>query len=188
MPSISEPAALTALRADTRLAWLSAFAVGIHLLEAALPPVLPGVKPGLANVVAVAARCLWGWSTAAWVTGLRVLVGSFFLGTLFAPAFWLSLGGALAALAALAAGALVPGRGLGPVGYSVLAGLAHVSGQLLVAYALFVRHPGLLALGPVLAVAAVATGTLNGLVARAVVRAWQPHAGPDEVERHRAGS
>jgi heptaprenyl diphosphate synthase len=173
MPSISEPAALTALRTDTRLAWLAAFAVGIHLLEAALPPVLPGLKPGLANVVAVAARCLWGWATAAWITVLRILVGSFFLGTLFAPAFWLSLGGGLGALAALAAGGLLPGRGLGPVGFSLLASLAHVSGQLLVAYGLFIRHPGLLALAPLLAVGAVATGTLNGWVAQAVVRSWQ---------------
>jgi heptaprenyl diphosphate synthase len=179
MPSITEaalaePTALTRLRRDTRLAWLAAFAVALHLLEAALPPILPGVKPGLANVITVAALCLWGWRTAALVTLLRVLVGSIFLGTLLSPAFWLSLGGATAALAAMAAGTALPGRGLGPVGYSLLAGVAHIGGQLLVAYTLFIQHAGLWALAPVLGLAAAITGTVNGLAAYSLVRDWGP--------------
>ena len=173
-----EPAALTALRRDTHLAWLAAFAVALHLLEAALPPLVPGIKPGLANVITVAALCLWGWRTAAAVTLLRVLVAAIFLGTLLSPAFWLSLGGAVAALAALGLGAALPGRGLGPVGYSVVAALAHIGGQLGVAYALFIQHAGLLVLAPVLAVGAAATGTLNGLAAYLLVREWQTEA-PD---------
>jgi heptaprenyl diphosphate synthase len=173
---LTEPAALTRLRRDTRLAWLAAFSVALHLLEAALPPVLPGIKPGLANVITVAALCLWGWRTAALVTLLRVLVGAIFLGTLLSPAFWLSLGGAAAALAALGAGTALPGRGLGPVGYSVVAGLAHIGGQLLVAYALFIQHPGIWALAPVLGLAAAVTGTINGLAAYTLVREWDPDA------------
>lgn len=181
MPSITdtkEPPALTALRRDTRLAWLAAFAVALHLLEAAVPPVLPGLKPGLANLVTVATLCLWGWRTAALVTLLRVLVSAILLGTLLSPGFWLSAGGAAAALGALALGTLLPGRGLGPVGYSVVAALAHIGGQLGVAYALFIQHAGLLVLAPVLAVGAAATGTLNGLAAYLLVREWQTEA-PD---------
>lgn len=171
-PGLAEPAALTALRRDIRLAWLAAFAVALHLLEAALPPLIPGIKPGLANVITVGALCLWGWRTAVMVTLLRVLVGAIFLGTLLSPAFWLSLGGALAALAALGAGAALPGRGLGPVGYSVVAAVAHIGGQLLVAYALFIQHAGLFVLAPVLGLGAAATGTFNGLAAWLLVREW----------------
>ncbi|HKJ70964.1 MAG TPA: Gx transporter family protein [Gammaproteobacteria bacterium] len=178
MPSTTEPAAgrqppaLAALRRDAHLAWLAAFAVALHMLEAALPPIVPGIKPGLANVVSVAALCLWGWRTAAVVSLLRVLVAAILLGTLLSPAFWLSLGGALAALAALGAGAALPGRGLGPVGYSVVAALAHIGGQLVVAYALFVQHAGLFVLAPVLGLGAAATGTFNGLAAYLLVREW----------------
>ncbi|MFA9459435.1 Gx transporter family protein [Thiohalorhabdus methylotrophus] len=181
MPSITEgalrePPALSRLRRDTHLAWMAAFAVGLHLLEAALPPIIPGLKPGLANVVTVTALCLWGWRTAAMVTLLRVVVAAIFLGTLLAPGFWLSLGGALAALAALALGSLLPGRGLGPVGYSVLAAVAHIGGQLAVAYALFVQHAGLFALVPILGPGAAITGTINGLAAYALVQEWESRA------------
>ena len=189
MPSITdtkEPPALTALRRDTRLAWLAAFAVALHLLEAAVPPVLPGLKPGLANLVTVATLCLWGWRTAALVTLLRVLVSAILLGTLLSPGFWLSAGGAAAALGALALGTLLPGRGLGPVGYSLVAAIAHISGQLLVAYALFIQHAGILAVAPVLGLGAAATGTVNGLAAHLLVREWEgataapaAHAGGD---------
>jgi heptaprenyl diphosphate synthase len=171
---LAEPAALTRLRREVRLAWLAAFAVALHLLEAALPPVLPGIKPGLANVITVAALCLWGWRTAALVTLLRVVVGAIFLGTLLSPAFWLSLGGAGAALAAMGLGRALPGRGLGPVGYSVVAGMAHIGGQLLVAYALFIQHAGLWALAPILGLAAAVTGTVNGIAAYALVNEWEP--------------
>ncbi|KPV41475.1 hypothetical protein AN478_02585 [Thiohalorhabdus denitrificans] len=170
----TEPTALTRLRRDTHVAWMAAFAVGLHLLEAALPPLLPGLKPGLANVVTVAALCLWGWRTAALITLLRVVVGAIFLGTLLAPGFWLSLGGALAALAALALGTLLPGRGLGPVGFSVLAAVAHIAGQLGVAYALFIQHAAILALVPILGLGAAITGTINGLAAYTLVREWEP--------------
>ena len=186
MPSTTEaarrePAALAALRRDTHLAWLAAFAVALHLLEAALPPLIPGIKPGLANVITVAALCLWGWRTAALVSLLRVLVGAIFLGSLLSPAFWLSLGGALAARGALGAGYALPGRGLGPVGYSVVAAVAHIGGQLLVAYALFVQHAGLLVLAPVLGLAAAATGTFNGLAAYLLVRECDTERSPGDV-------
>lgn len=184
MPSTTdqgEACPLEALRRDLRVAWLAAFAVAVHLLEAALPPVLPGVKPGLANVVTVAALCLWGWRTAATVTLLRILVASILLGTLLSPAFWLSLGGGIAALAVLGLGETLPGRGLGPVGYSVIAAVAHISGQILVAYGLFVHHSGILALIPLLGPAAAVTGTLNGLAAFLLVREWR------DQERHGEG-
>lgn len=176
MPSITDPhgpPALAALHQDLQVAWLAAFAVALHSLEAALPPLIPGIKPGLANVITVSALCLWGWRTAVTVTLLRVVVASILLGTLLSPAFWLSLGGALAAVAAMGLGRTLPGRGLGPVGYSVVAAVAHIGGQLLVAYGLFVHHSGLLALLPLLGLGAALTGTLNGLAAFLLVQEWQ---------------
>lgn len=173
MPSITEPAELTRLRQDTRLAWLAAFAVALHLLEAALPPVIPGLKPGLANVVTVSALCLWGWRTAAIVSLLRVVVASLLLGTLLSPAFWLSLGGAAGALIALGLGSTMPAIRFGPVGYSLLAALGHIGGQLGVAYLLLIQHAGIWALAPILAGGAVITGTVNGLASHLLVRDWQ---------------
>ena len=61
--------------------WLAALAITIHILESAVPTPLPGIKPGLANVVTVITLALFGWRIAAWVTLLRVLAASLLTGT-----------------------------------------------------------------------------------------------------------
>ena len=88
---------------------LVALGLAVHQAEAALPPLLPGVKPGLANVFGLVAFVALGWRDAAAVTLLRVFLGGLFSG--LGLAFLCSLGGSLAALAALALlGRFVPDR------------------------------------------------------------------------------
>lgn len=161
-------------RDDHVIAWLAALAITIHILESALPSPIPGVKPGLANVVTLVVLLRYGMRAAAWVTVLRVMAGSLLLGTFLSPAFVLSLSGAVAALAALAIGhgisRRIPAWALGPVGFSVLAALAHMTGQFYVAYRLFVPHEGLFHLLPILLVIAVVFGAVSGILAHAVLK------------------
>ncbi|WP_435103047.1 Gx transporter family protein [Arhodomonas sp. AD133] len=158
---------LTASREDVRIAALAALAVAIHALEAQLPSPVPGIKPGLANVITVFAVCCYGWRTAAWVAGLRVLAGSLVVGSFLSPGFMLSAAGTTAAVLALGAGHRIPRTG--PLGYSVLAACAHMGGQFLLAWWLLVPHPALLYLLPWLMTAAVAFGAVNGIIAGAVL-------------------
>lgn len=165
---------LTSTREDHLIAWLTALAITIHIAESVLPSPLPGIKPGLANVITIAVLMRYGWRMAAWVSLLRVLVGSLLLGTFLSPTFMLSLAGALCSVAILglayAAMKLVPGRGLGALGYSVLAAMAHMAGQFWTAYVLFIPHPGLLQLLPVLMTAAVIFGVVSGMISDAMLR------------------
>ncbi|NIP71712.1 MAG: Gx transporter family protein [Gammaproteobacteria bacterium] len=161
---------LTATREDHLVAWLAALAIAIHVAEAALPSPLPGVKPGLANVVTIAVLVCFGWRLAAWVSMLRILAGSLLIGTFLSPTFLLSFAGAVASVAVLGVAVHLPGRGFGPVGYSVLAGMAHMGGQFTLAYWLLIPHPGLLALLPVLMTASVFFGVVNGIIVRILVR------------------
>ena len=61
---------------DHRIARLTAAAIAIALVESAVPSPLPGVKPGLANIVTLLVLLRYDWATAAWVTLLRVLAVS----------------------------------------------------------------------------------------------------------------
>ncbi|MDO9371877.1 MAG: Gx transporter family protein [Gammaproteobacteria bacterium] len=63
----------------------------------------------------------------------------------------------------------LPGAGLSALGYSVLAALAHMAGQFAVAYTLFIPHPALLHLLPVLMSAAVIFGAVSGIIAQAML-------------------
>lgn len=150
---------------DHRIARLAAFAIGLSLAEAALPSPLPGVKPGLANIITLLVLQRFGWRAAAWVTLLRVVAGSLLLGTFLSPGFALSFSGALLSLIVLGAACRLPASLFGPVTHSILAAFAHIAAQLAVVYFWLIPHAGVLYLAPVFAVAALLFGIVNGLVA-----------------------
>lgn len=83
---------LTLTADDHRIARLTAAAIAIALVESAVPSPLPGVKPGLANIITLLVLLRYDWVTAAWVTLLRVLAVSLLIGQFLAPGFVLSLG------------------------------------------------------------------------------------------------
>ena len=150
---------------DHRIARYAAAAIMLSLAEAAIPSPLPGVKPGLANIITLVVLARHGWAAAAWVTLLRVVAGSLLLGQFLGPGFFLSLSGALASLGLLAVARHLPPRWFGPVSQSLLASFAHIGGQLLLARLWLVPHDGLLYLLPFFAVAALVFGLANGLAA-----------------------
>lgn len=149
---------------DRRIARLAAIALGLTLAEAAIPSPVPGVKPGLANIVVLLVLLQYGWRAAAWVSGLRVLAGGLLLGTLFAPGFWLSAAGALASLSVLAAARHLPSRHFGPVSLSVLAAFGHIGGQLALVGLWLLPGAAAIKLMPVFAAAALIFGAVNGLI------------------------
>ena len=157
-------------RDDHRIAWLTALAITIHIAESALPSPLPGVKPGLANVITVAVLILFGWRIAAWVNLLRVLASSLLIGTFLSPTFMLSLSGALASTITLALLSQLPGRGCSPIGYSVAAAMTHTMAQFWIAYWLFIQHEGLFYLLPLLMTAALVFGMVSGIIVFAMLK------------------
>jgi heptaprenyl diphosphate synthase len=150
---------------DRRVAALAAAAIGLTLAEAAIPLPLPGVKPGLANIVTLVVLYRYGWRMAAWVAGLRIVAGALALGQFLTPAFLLSLSGGVTSLLVLAVAVRLPARAFGPVGLSLLAAFAHIGAQLLVVDVWLMPGASLLALLPLFLTAAWITGLANGLAA-----------------------
>lgn len=159
---------------DRRIARLAALAIGLTLAEAAIPSPIPGVKPGLANIVILLVLLQYGWRAAAWVSALRVLAGGLLLGSLFAPGFWLSAAGALASLLVLGLVRYLPSRHFGPVSLSVLAAFGHIGGQLTLAGTWLLPGAAVLKLLPVFAAAALVFGAVNGVVVARLLAAPAP--------------
>ena len=150
---------------DRRVARYAAAAIALTVAEAAIPTPLPGIKPGLANIVVLVVMARHGWREAAWVSLLRVVAGSLLVGQFLAPGFFLGLTGALLSLAVLAVANLLPRRWFGPVSQSILAAFAHIGGQVLLARLWLVPHDGVFYLVPVFAFFALIFGIVNGLIA-----------------------
>jgi len=75
---------------------LTALALGIHALEAQVPLLFPGVKPGFANAISLGALVLLGWKNALGITLLRIFASFLLGGNLFA--FACSFAGGMASL------------------------------------------------------------------------------------------
>lgn len=149
---------------DRRIAGLAAIAIGLTLAEAALPSPIPGIKPGLANIVILLVLLQHGFKTAAWVSVIRLLAGSLLLGSFLSPGFWLAASGTAASLLMLSITQHLPGKLFGPVSLSILTAFSHIGGQLLLAWAWLLPSSGIVALLPVFALAALIFGAANGLV------------------------
>ncbi len=168
MPTTSD-SELTPTSEDHRIARWAALAIALSITEAAIPLPIPGVKPGLANIVVLWVAWLYGWRDAAWVALLRVFAASLALGQFLGPGFFLALSGSMASLAALALALQLPRNWFGPVTASLLMAWAHILGQLLLARAWLVPHDGLWYSLPVFLTTATAFGLANGLIVAALL-------------------
>ena len=180
MATIPSSIELEVTAEDRRVVRLSLAAIGLAMLEAGLPSPIPGVKPGLANIVILLVAARYGLRCAAWVSLLRVVAVAMLFGNLFAPGFWLSFSGASGALLALALVRFLPARWFGMVSASILTALAHVASQLVCAYLFFVPSTAVFKLMPAFASVAVVFGSVNGILA-----AWLQQADPASVRQPR---
>lgn len=149
---------------DHHIAKLAAFAIALHMIEAVIPSPLPGVKPGIANIITLFVLYQYGFATAAWVSILRVFASSLLLGQFLSPTFALSLGGASLSLGILWLAMRLPKYYFGPVSLSILAAFGHIAGQLIIVRLWLIPHAGISYLIPIFATAALFFGLINGLI------------------------
>ena len=155
---------ITTTAEDHHIAKLTALAIGLHLLEAVFPSPLPGVKPGIANIVTLYVLYQYDFATAAWVSLLRVFASSLLLGHFLSPTFVLSLSGAIFSLSALFLAQRLPKQYFSVISLSVIAAFAHIAGQLIVVRFWLIPHAGVSYLIPIFALAALIFGVINGVI------------------------
>lgn len=159
-------------REDAVIASFAALAIGIHVIESMLPSPIPGIKPGLANIITLLVFAVYGFNAASWVSILRVVVGSLIVGTFLSPTFALSFSGAVASLLMLYAcdhfNRHLHNEKLGLLGIAILMSLSHMATQFIVVYIFFIPHKALLDILPIMMTAALVFGAVNGVIAQKV--------------------
>ena len=124
-----------------------------------IPLGIPGVKPGFANIVIVWALYSLGPWEALMINGMRIFLSGFLFGN-FSMILY-SLAGAAVSFLCMC---LAKKSGLfSMTGVSMIGGVMHNMGQLLVAMAVL-ETISLVYYGPVLLAAGVITGLLIGIV------------------------
>ncbi len=149
---------------DKQIARWTVLAIGLHMVEAAFPSPLPGVKPGVANIVVLYVLQRYGYGSAVWVSLLRVFASSLLLGHFLSPTFFLSLVGAVASLAVLGLMQKLPSRYFSVVSHSIVAAIAHVLGQIALVFVWLIPTAKVFVLLPPLMLMAIVFGLINGLI------------------------
>ncbi len=157
-----------------RLSILVAGASVLQVAESLLPHPLPGVRLGLANIITVIAMVYIGPGSAIQLAVLRTLISSMVLGTFLTPTFVLSFsGGVVSAVVMVLLYRFSHGGGpfrFSLIGISVGGAVSHILTQVALVYLLFIRSSGVLLLWPWLALSAVVTGVVTGMIAVQAVR------------------
>lgn len=114
------------------LALLTALALIIFVVELQLPPLtpIPGIKPGLANIVTVFAVYRYRAGEAALILLARIILGTLFSGNMMAIMYSLA-GGALCLLGMLLLKRVIPQKHMWLC--SVFGAVLHNAGQVAVA-------------------------------------------------------
>ncbi|MBI5665939.1 MAG: Gx transporter family protein [Nitrospirae bacterium] len=156
------------------IALLSAYAVGLHSIEALIPTPVPWLRLGLANIITLTTLYLYGLRAGMIVTLTRVVIRSLLAGTFLGPAFAMSLGGGIASTLVMWGLKAIFGRLLSPVSVSIFGALTHNITQLFLAYLLFVRRiEAILIVSPVILGAGLLTGIFNGIVTNMIIKKIQ---------------
>lgn len=140
-------------------------ALALSYIESILPAwilvPLPGVKPGLANIVMVLLVRRGYVADAAAVSFARICLSALLFGG--PVSYFISLAGGAAAFLAMCLCAFALGKFVGPLGTSVMSAAAHNVGQL-VAVSALMSPSAAIAYLPVLLFASLFTGTITGII------------------------
>ena len=149
---------------DHQIAKLSAIAVALSLIEFFFPSPIPGVKPGIANIIILYTIFKFDLRMGIWVSLIRVFVTSILLGTFLSPTFFLSLSGALFSLFSLLIFRNLSSKYFSLISFSLTASLAHIAGQFMIVRFWIIPHNGIFYLLPIFIISAFIFGLVNALV------------------------
>ncbi|MCF7920935.1 MAG: Gx transporter family protein [Candidatus Cloacimonetes bacterium] len=146
------------------LAFFTAFAITIYVLETLIPKPLPFLKLGLANVVVL--LLLWkGNSLAGFIVLLsKCILGGIFTATLLSPMTIISLGAGFAAFGAMYLSLRLK-SGLSLLGTSILGATLHNLVQLAIVNGLLLHSTAAWKLLPLLLILGIFTGLITGYLA-----------------------
>ena len=148
---------------------LLAATIVIAILESFIPSfVIPGIKLGFANIVILVTLYELGILEAVFINVVRVLVVSLVRGTFLSMGFFMSLTGAFMSLGIMILFYLVIKK-FSIIGVSVIGALFHVFGQIIIAM-IYMSSVYVIYYLPIIAFAAVITGTIVGIIAKAIIK------------------
>jgi uncharacterized membrane protein len=146
------------------LAFFTALAVSIFVLENLLPRPFPFMKLGLANIIVLFVLVRSGYPSALVITISKTLIGGLFSGLLLSPTTLLSISGSFVAVSImyLLLRLKIP---LSLIGISLSGAVFHNLTQLIIVRMILIRENSIFYLTPLMIVLGIITGIFTGYIA-----------------------
>ncbi len=152
----------------TKLAFFTAFAITIYVVENFIPKPLPFIKFGLANIVILVLLFAYNFKFALIVAVSKTLIGGFFSGTLLSPTTVLSLSGSICSLLIMFL-FLQTKINFSIIGISILGAIFHNLAQISAVRFFLIKENSIFYLVPVLILMGIVTGIITGYLAHLLI-------------------
>ncbi|NLC42885.1 MAG: Gx transporter family protein [Clostridiales bacterium] len=150
------------------MALLISMALVLHYFEHFIPPLAPGAKLGLANIVTMVCLNMFGFGEAMTVVLIRSVLGPMLGGS--PTGIMYSLAGGILSCVIMAIMYYRFNKYFSLLGISVAGAVFHNIGQLLVASLLYGTIGILFSYLPIMMLSSVVTGNFIGLAAKYIIR------------------
>jgi len=151
------------------LAFFTALAITIFMLENLLPRPLPFMKFGFANIIILYVLVTMNFRSALIVTVSKVLVGGLFTGLLISPTSLLSFCGSITSLIIMFI-LLHSGISFSLIGISISGAVSSNLIQLIIVRSILIKEDSIFYLTPVMIFLGVITGMITGYLTFLLIR------------------
>ena len=154
---------------DHIIAKLSAIAIALSIIEFFLPSPIPGIKPGIANIIILFTFYKFNFQTAVWVSLIRVFISSLLVGTFISPTFFLSFFGAIFSLFCLFIFQKLSSNYFSIISLGIMTAFGHIIGQFFIARLWIIPHDSIFNLLPVFLISALIFGLISSFLTHALL-------------------
>ncbi len=147
------------------LAFFTAFAIAIYVVESFVPKPFPFMKLGLANVVVLLLLVSGNFRYAFLVVIGKTIAGGFLSGLLLSPTTLLSLSGSVASLCVMTL-FMRSKINFSIIGLSILGAVSHNLIQIVVVRFILIKENTIFYLTPLLIIMGIVTGIVIGYIAK----------------------
>ena len=147
------------------LAFFTAFAIAIYVIESFIPKPFPFMKLGLANMIVLLLLVSNNIKYAFIIIIGKTVVGGFFSGLFLSPTTLLSLGGSLCSFVIMAMFIKSKVR-FSIIGISVLGAVTHNMAQIAIVRSILIKENTIFYLTPLLILMGIVTGIIIGYIAK----------------------
>ncbi|NQT65489.1 MAG: Gx transporter family protein [FCB group bacterium] len=147
------------------LAFFTAFAIAIYVVESFIPKPFPFMKLGLANIVVLLLLVSRNVRYALIVIIGKTVAGGFFSGLFLSPTTLLSISGSLCSLGIMTIFIKSKVR-FSLIGISILGAVSHNLAQIAVVRLILIKENSIFYLTPLLIIMGIVTGIIIGFIAK----------------------